>query len=61
MFGGTTTSEIAIVTPDRVAQWKPASLSLSSVRATVTIGYRSARSFTIAACRFFGIGSFMNG
>ena len=36
------------VTPERVAQWKPASLSASSVAATSTFGYRSARSLTIA-------------
>lgn len=44
---GTTTSEMATVTPDRVAQWKPEAFRLSSVAATTTFGYRSARSLTI--------------
>ena len=38
LFGGATTSSIAIVTPDLVAQWKPASLSASSAAATSTLG-----------------------
>ena len=36
--GGVTTSSIAMVTPARVAQWKPAALSASSVAATWTFG-----------------------
>jgi hypothetical protein len=35
---GVTTSSIEIVTPDRVAQWKPAALRASSVAATWTFG-----------------------
>ncbi len=46
--GGATTSPIPMVTPDQVAQWKPDSLSASSVAASVTFGKRSARSLTIA-------------
>ena len=34
MRGGVTTSSMEIVTPERVAQWKPAALSASSVAAT---------------------------
>ncbi len=37
-FGGVTTSSIEIVTPERVAQRKPASLRASSVAATCTFG-----------------------
>ena len=37
-FGGVTTSSMAIVMPERVAQWKPADLRLSSVFATGTFG-----------------------
>ena len=42
------TSSMPMVTPDQVAQWKPASLSASSVAASATFGKRSARSLTIA-------------
>ena len=42
------TSSMPIVTPDQVAQWKPASLSASRVAASATFGKRSARSLTIA-------------
>ena len=52
MFGGATTSSIAIVTPALVAQWKPASLSLSSAAATSTFGYFSASSLTITESCF---------
>ncbi len=38
LFGGATTSSIAIVTPALVAQWKPASFSASSAAATSTLG-----------------------
>ena len=31
-------SEMATVTPERVAQWKPAAFRLSSVAATMTLG-----------------------
>ena len=48
LFGGVRMSESATVTPERVAQWKPASLMRSSAAATSTFGYRSARSLTIA-------------
>jgi hypothetical protein len=50
--GGVTTSSIEIVTPERVAQWKPVSFNASSVAATSTFGYRSARSLTIAESCF---------
>ena len=46
--GGAMTSSMPIVTPDQVAQWKPASLSASRVAASATFGNRSARSLTIA-------------
>ncbi len=36
--GGVTISDSATVAPDRVAQWKPASLILSRVSATMTFG-----------------------
>ena len=36
--GGVTTSSIEIVTPERVAQWKPVLFNASSVAATVTFG-----------------------
>ncbi len=48
LFGGVVMSRVATVTPERVAQWKPASLMRSSAAATSTLGYRSARSLTIA-------------
>ena len=38
LCGGAITSSMAIVTPARVAQWKPASLSASSAAATSTLG-----------------------
>ena len=37
-FGGVTTSSMEMVTPERVAQWKPVSLRASSVAATCTLG-----------------------
>ena len=46
--GGAMTSSMPMVTPDQVAQWKPASLSASRVAASATFGKRSARSLTIA-------------
>ena len=44
---GVMTSLSATVTPERVAQWKPASFILSRVAATSTLGYSSARISTI--------------
>ena len=38
LFGGVTMSESATVTPERVAQWNPASLIWSSAAATSTLG-----------------------
>ncbi|SHV88543.1 Uncharacterised protein [Mycobacteroides abscessus subsp. abscessus] len=49
------------MTPERVAQWKPASFSLSTVCATTIIGNRSARSLMIADCTFLCICLFTNG
>ena len=36
--GGVTTSPMETVTPERVAQWKPAAFSASRVAATCTFG-----------------------
>ena len=58
MFSGVTTSEIEIVVPDRVAQWKPASFKASSVAATWTFWYRSARSLTIEESTFLSTSVF---
>ena len=52
LFGGATTSSMPIVTPDRVAQWKPASLSASSAAATCTFGYVSASELTMTVSCF---------
>ena len=38
LASGTTMSATATVTPERVAQWKPAAFRLSSVAATMTFG-----------------------
>ncbi len=61
MFGGATTSSIPIVTPDLVAQWKPASLSASRAAATSTLGYVFASSFTITVSCFLLTSKLTNG
>ncbi|MNC68590.1 hypothetical protein D3C75_1192040 [compost metagenome] len=58
---GAATSEIAIVTPERVAQRKPASFRASSDAATSTFGYRSARSLTMTDRRFLSTTPFSYG
>ena len=58
---GVATSEMAIVTPERVAQRKPASFSASRLAATSTFGYRSARSLTMTDSRFLSTTPFSYG
>ena len=55
------TSSMAMVTPARVAQWKPFSFSASSDAATWTFGYFSARSLTIAPSAFLSISASTKG
>ena len=61
LAAGVATSEMEIVTPERVAQRKPASLSASSDAATSTLGYRSARSLTMTERRFLSTTPFSYG
>ena len=61
LASGATTSEIAMVTPEREAHLKPASLSASRLAPTSTLGYRSARSLTIAPSTFLSTTPLMYG
>src|SRR5699024_12591835 len=58
---GDTTSDMATVMPERVAQKKPASMKLSNASATSTLSYRSARSLMMLDKRLLSTVALTNG